>query len=76
MSMTEQGLSLVTSSPTRLMIARCLWCVQRVGKERLRIDGVWQHDAGCRVPETDGICPECMSQQLFLLRHSGKQLRD
>ena len=61
---------------SRLLLARCLWCVARVGKERLRIDGVWQHDAGCHVPVTDGICPECMEQQLFLLATTHKQLRD
>lgn len=56
------------------MVARCLWCASRIGTPRFRVNGVWSLTP--TVPETDGLCPECMKQQLFLISHEGKQHRD
>lgn len=53
----------------RELIARCKWCVKRIGKERFRFFGAW-HDGLC-VPIssaydfTDGICTECLALEKF-----------
>lgn len=47
-------------------IARCKWCIERLGRERYRVDGVWEgifspaHFFG-DAEFTDGICPECLA---------------
>ena len=60
-----------TATPTEL-IARCKWCVARIGKERYRFLGVW-HDGLCvplaHTTFTDGICPECLEIEKATVKH-------
>lgn len=48
-------------------VARCKWCVARVGHPRFRLDGTWYDDMTSEVSEsgriTDGICPECLDAE-------------
>lgn len=46
-------------------VARCKWCIKRIGNERYRFMGVWQN--GLCVPLahtdfTDAICPDCAKE--------------
>jgi hypothetical protein len=61
-----------------ILIARCKWCVKRIGRPRYRIKGEWKSlaywgtleyeeysgaDFSVGNPFTDGICPECYELQ-------------
>jgi len=55
------------------LIARCKWCVNRIGGARYRLDGVWQtvfsiHHFVGDGQFTDGICPECKAAILAIGR--------
>jgi hypothetical protein len=49
------------------LVARCRWCIERLGCERYRLAGVWQVGLGVPFTDarfTDDICPEC-EQEFF-----------
>ena len=47
------------------LIARCKWCISRIGEESVRIDNVWRKISTTIIGDesdciyTDTICPVC-----------------